>query len=222
MSRGPHPRKITPESPLVLGSQSPRRSEILRGLGIPILVRSAEADESRRSDELAEAYVARVAALKLAAVAERLLREGEAAHAAAVLVADTIVVVDGDILGKPVDRVDAARMLERITGRSHRVLTHYAVALGEAPGGGVLSRTVESEVFMREASAEEIRRYADTGEGLDKAGSYAVQGIGAFLVERIEGSYTNVVGLPACELIVDLNALGLLSEFPSARGDTSR
>ncbi len=204
---------ITSERPLVLGSQSPRRSEILRGLGLPLVVRPADADESRAPGEPAEAYVARVAGLKLKAVAERLTHEAAFAFAG-VLVADTTVVVDGDILGKPEGQSGAVRMLERITGRAHRVLTHYAIALGDAPGVAALARTVESEVHMRAADAEEIRRYAATGEGLDKAGSYAVQGIGAFLVERIVGSYTNVVGLPACELVTDLKKLGLLAAFP--------
>ncbi len=210
--------EITPECPLVLGSQSPRRSEILRGLGVPIVVRPADADESRHPGEASEAYVARVAGLKLVAVAERLASEGMTGFAG-IVVADTTVVVDGDVLGKPADADDAVRMLERITGRAHRVLTHYAISRGDDPSRVALSRTVRSDVFMRAASASEIRSYADTGEGLDKAGAYAVQGIGAFLVEKISGSYSNVVGLPACELIVDLTSLGLLTTFPPKKSN---
>jgi septum formation protein len=213
MTSGQPSGTITSDRPLVLGSQSPRRSEILRGLGLPLLVRPADADESRAPGEPAEDYVARVARLKLEAVAGRLASEA-AFEFAAVLVADTTVVVDGDILGKPEGRAGAVRMLERITGRAHRVLTHYALSLSASPGVVALARTVESEVHMRAADTEEICRYADTGEGLDKAGAYAVQGIGAFLVERIVGSYTNVVGLPACELVTDLKKLGLLEAFP--------
>jgi septum formation protein len=94
------------------------------------------------------------------------------------------------------------------------VFTRYAVASADAPETRRVCRTVESKVTMRAASREELRRYAATGEGLDKAGAYAVQGIGSFLVERIDGSYSNVVGLPACELVSDLKSLGLLGEFP--------
>jgi septum formation protein len=105
--------------------------------------------------------------------------------------------------------------LSRISGRTHVVKTAYAIG---APDGGILaSRIVRSEVDLRTASAEELSRYAATGEGLDKAGAYAIQGIGAFLVRGIRGSYTNVVGLPACEVIEDLAALGVLGEFPHPR-----
>lgn len=205
---------IRKDRPLVLGSQSPRRSEILRGLGVSLLVRPADADESRLPGEPAEQYVERVARAKLVAVAERLENEGTGDFSA-ILVADTTVVVDGDVLGKPEGHAGAVEMLNRITGRSHRVLTHYALSVAADPRRAALSRTVESEVHMRAADEDEIRRYAATGEGLDKAGAYAVQGIGAFLVERIVGSYTNVVGLPACELVVDLKSLGLLADFPT-------
>jgi septum formation protein len=132
----------------------------------------------------------------------------------AVLVADTIVVLDDAILGKPRDVDDARALLERLAGRTHVVYTRYAVARAGAPLEPVALRTVESMVTLRAASAKEIEGYARTGEGLDKAGAYAIQGIGAFLVERIEGSYTNVVGLPACEVVRDLLAAGLLERFP--------
>jgi septum formation protein len=101
----------------------------------------------------------------------------------------------------------------RIVGRTHRVFTRYAIthADGTAPAR---ARTVESAVTMRSASNEEVARYAATGEGLDKAGAYAAQGIGAFLIERIDGSYSNVIGLPICEVVVDLTSMGLLAAFP--------
>lgn len=199
---------ISERSPLVLGSASPRRREILTNLRIPLCVRPADVPEEVHSGETATAFIERIAGDKLAGTALRARGEG----AAALLVADTIVVVDGDILNKPSDQDDAERLLGRIVGRSHVVFTRYAIG---APDGSLLrARTVESEVWLRAASAAEIRAYARTGEGLDKAGAYAIQGIGAFLIERIQGSYTNVVGLPACEVVSDLLALGLLESFP--------
>jgi septum formation protein len=194
---------ITTETPLVLGSASPRRSEILRGLGIPIRVRPADVEESVRPAESPLRYVERAVAS---------LARSE--PCAGVLVADTIVVVDGEVLGKPADVADAERLLGKLVGRAHTVYTRYAISKFSELGIPAVTRTVESRVVMRAASAGEIARYAATGEGLDKAGAYAIQGIGAFLVERIDGSYSNVVGLPACEVVVDLVRVGLLREFP--------
>jgi septum formation protein len=199
---------ISKNLPLVLGSASPRRREILENLRIPLRVLPADVPEEVQPGESAVAFSERIVADKLAGVARR--ARGEAA--AALLVADTIVVVDGDILNKPIDHEDAERLLGRIVGRSHTVFTRYMI--GAADGAPLVARTVESEVWLRAAGPAEIRGYARTGEGLDKAGAYAIQGIGAFLIERIEGSYTNVVGLPACELVSDLLAAGLLESFP--------
>jgi septum formation protein len=128
-------------------------------------------------------------------------------------VADTIVVLDGDVLGKPRDVADAEALLKRLSGRTHTVYTRYALAAADA-AEPALERTVASQVTLRAAEPEELARYAATREGLDKAGAYAVQGIGAFLVEAISGSYTNVVGLPVCEVVLDLKRLGLLAGFP--------
>jgi septum formation protein len=199
---------VSAEKPLILGSASPRRREILTGLGLPIFVLPADVDESVRAGEAPGAYLERIVGDKLARVTERLgEREGSA-----VLVADTSVIVDDDILGKPSDVADAERLLTRLCGRMHRVLTRYAIGL---PGGVlVTARTVVTEVWLRAASADEISAYARSGEGLDKAGAYAAQGVGAFLVERLNGSYTNVVGLPACEVVLDLKQHGLLGPFP--------
>jgi septum formation protein len=138
----------------------------------------------------------------------------DAGRFAAALVADTIVVVDGEILGKPLDVADAERLLHRLVGRAHVVYTRFAVGQIQADAANVCSRTVETRVFLRSATHEEVRRYAATGEGLDKAGAYAAQGIGSFLIERVEGSYTNVVGLPLCEVVVEMQRLQLLPEFP--------
>jgi septum formation protein len=199
---------VSIQTPLILGSASPRRRDILAGLGLPIFVLPADVDESVRPGEAAAAYLERIVADKLRKVTGRLgEREG-----AAVLVADTSVVIDEEILGKPSDEADAVRLLARLCGRTHRVLTRYAIGL---PNGAlVTARTVTTEVWLRAASADEISAYARSGEGLDKAGAYAAQGVGAFLVERINGSYTNVVGLPACEVVLDLKRHGLLGPFP--------
>jgi septum formation protein len=191
-----------------LGSASPRRREIIASLRIPCVSFSADIDESTEPGERPEAYLERVVAQKRLAV---LARAGQRASGA-VLVADTSVTLGDEILGKPADEGEAEQMLARLAGTEHRVLTRYALALPD--GSLVTERTVATRVWMRSASAEELSRYARSGEGLDKAGAYAVQGLGAFLVERIEGSYTNVVGLPACELVLDLRRAGLLGPYP--------
>jgi len=203
---------IDPSSPLVLGSGSPRRREIFSALGLPFLVLAADIDEEHRPAEPPLEYLERIAEGKLAAVR---LRVGSAPHAA-ILVADTTVVIDGDVLGKPVDVDDAARLFSRIAGRVHSVYTRYAIGLA-GKLGVQLARTVETHVHIRAAGAAEVRAYAATGEGLDKAGAYAAQGIGSFFIERVVGSYSNVVGLPACEVLADLRALGLVGEVAFAR-----
>lgn len=191
--------------PLVLGSGSPRRRELISALGLPFRVLAADIDESRLPEEAPLAYLERIVSDKLGGVRARL---GSAPHAA-ILVADTSVVVDGDVLGKPLDVADAARLFARIAGRTHSVLTRYAIGLPGETGARV-ARTIETQVLVRAADAEEIRAYAESGEGLDKAGAYAAQGLGSFFIERITGSYSNVIGLPACEVLSDLRTLGLL------------
>jgi septum formation protein len=198
------PRQLSKQTPLLLGSQSARRRDILIGLGIPIEIRPANTDEDVGLTE-PHAFLERVVDDKLEGA--KALSE---AHFPAVLVADTIVVLDGEILGKPRDVAHAAELVSRLAGRSHTVFTRYALA----SDAGTVARTVESRVTMRAVSADVARRYAETCEGLDKAGAYAIQGIGAFLVRAIDGSYTNVVGLPASEVVLDLEAQGLLTAFP--------
>jgi septum formation protein len=131
------------------------------------------------------------------------------------------VVVDESIVGKPSDIADAEATLARLVGRQHTVFTRYVVGRSprgsDATGGIWAARTVRTSVRLRSATSAEVAAYAATGEGLDKAGAYAAQGIGAFLVEGVEGSYSNVVGLPACELITDLRQSGLLDVFPGAK-----
>jgi septum formation protein len=165
--------------------------------------------ETELPDEAPLAYLERVVLEKLGGSAAALEGAGSA-----VLVADTIVVLGGAVLGKPVDVADARSLLERLAGRTHVVYTRYAIARADAPLVPAVARTVQSSVTLRAASTAELEAYARTGEGLDKAGAYAIQGVGAFLVERIEGSYTNVVGLPACEVVMDLLAARLLERFP--------
>jgi septum formation protein len=199
--------------PLLLGSASPRRREILATLGIPVRFAAADVDETPLTRETPLAYLERVTSAKLAAVARLPAAEG----AGALLVADTTVILDDRILGKPADEADARAMLRALAGRAHRVSTCFALA--GPPGGEPAehTETVTSRVVFRDLDDEEIALYAATGEGRDKAGAYAIQGIGAFAVARVEGSYSNVVGLPACEVIAALRATGLLPRFPILR-----
>ncbi|WP_437617198.1 Maf family protein [Sorangium sp. So ce834] len=205
--------------PLLLGSGSPRRREILTTLGLPLRVAAAEVDEAGRPGEGAAAYLERVTLAKLAA-ARRLQ---QAVGAGAILVADTSVILGDSILGKPRDEGDARAMLRALSGREHQVWTRFAIAGAEAelapaatPGRAeaLHAETVVTRVRFRELDDDEVASYAATGEGLDKAGAYAIQGIGAFAVAGIEGSYSNVVGLPACEVVAALRAAGLLARFP--------
>jgi septum formation protein len=169
-----------------LASASPRRSELLRQIGVRFTVRAAAIAEQQLPRETPEAYVVRLAAAKAEAV------WAAVADAHAVLGADTAVVLDGEVLGKPETEAEAAAMLERLSGRAHRVLT--AVALRHP--GGVETRLSDSEVRFRATTADERLAYCRTGEPFDKAGGYAVQGLGGRLVAQVDGCYTNVVGLP--------------------------
>ncbi len=198
---------LTDDSPLLLGSASPRRREILTNLRIPFVVRAAEADESTREGEEPDAYLARVVSAKLEAV-----RAAAAdVRAGAILVADTSVIEGGAILGKPASTDEAEAMIARLAGKTHEVHTRFAIG-GVGAGGATLhAETVVTRVTFRPLTPARIRAYAESGEGTDKAGAYAVQGLGAALVSRIEGSYSNVVGLPACEVVVALERLGLVS-----------
>jgi len=182
---------------LVLASRSPRRRELLAGLGIPLEVRPAETDEAVRAGEAPEAYVARVAREKARAVA------GEV-----VLAADTAVVVGREILGKPIDAADAARMLRALSGTRHRVLTAVCVRRSAPPPVRERQVTVSTEVRFLPLREEQIAWYVGTGEPLDKAGAYALQGLGGALVESVEGSVSGVVGLPLAESLALLDEVG--------------
>jgi septum formation protein len=172
-----------------LASASPRRSELLRQIGAPFTVRAAAIDEDPLPRETPESYVVRLAAAKAEAV------WAAVSDSRPVLGADTAVVLDGEILGKPETTPDAAAMLERLSGRTHHVLT--AVALRHA--GGVETRLSDSEVRFRATTAAERLAYCATGEPFDKAGGYGIQGHAAVFVESIKGSYSGVVGLPLYE-----------------------
>ena len=170
---------------LVLASASPRRVRLLREAGYDFDVAPAGIDESRIDAETADDYVSRLARDKAAAVAPRFPNR-------VVVGADTVVVLDGAVLGKPADDAAAIGMIGRLSGRCHDVLTGVALRLG----GRVLGGVEVTRVTFATLDAARIRWYVETGETGDKAGAYAVQGIGSRFVERIEGSYTNVVGLP--------------------------
>ncbi|MBF5041450.1 septum formation inhibitor Maf [Aggregicoccus sp. 17bor-14] len=183
---------------LVLASASPRRRELLAQLGLLFEVCAADIDETPHPGEPPEAYVQRLAREKARAVAAH--RPGQW-----VLAADTTVVLDGDILGKPLDAAEARTMLARLSGRTHSVFTGVALAGPGAPA----ETLVRTEVTFRPLGAEEIAWYVGTGEPLDKAGSYAVQGKGGFLVQALAGSPTNVIGLPLGETLALLARAGL-------------
>lgn len=183
---------------LVLASRSPRRAELLRVLGVDFSIVDIEVDETRLRDEDPENYVRRLACAK--ASAGRIV----CADSNAVLAADTCVVLNNEILGKPRDRDDAEQMLRRLAGRWHEVFTGVALQSAASEVVCVLTR-----VLFRELTATEINKYWDTGEPCDKAGAYGIQGLGGALVERIDGSYSNVVGLPLAETLALLNRAGI-------------
>lgn len=193
--------------PIILASASPRRREILSSLGIPFEVRPSGADErSLRMEDHLE-FVRAAALVKLESVLSAIERQG-----AYVLAADTIVCVGGERLGKPADEADAVRMLELLVGRAHVVRT--AIALGRVGEGALDCRIVETRVWFGPASRQQLERYVGAGESLDKAGAYGVQGLASGFVTRLDGSYTNVVGLPAAELVALLLDHGALDQWP--------
>ena len=185
---------------LILASASPRRAELLTAAGIPFEVRPAHIDERIHPGEEAVAYASRVA-LEKARVVQA------ASDGRPVLAADTVVVVDRQILGKPADSDDAKRMLRMLSGRAHEVVT--AVVLVSEKGSFVTGTEVTTVEFMLLNNAE-IDWYVATGEPSDKAGAYAIQGLASRFVTRIEGSYSNVVGLPVALVYAMCSRAGLL------------
>ncbi|WP_431688258.1 Maf family protein [Hahella sp. NBU794] len=186
---------------LVLASGSPRRREMIAGLGCEFSIASADIDESVLPSEAAADYVERLARDKAKTVFEARKDQQDIV----VLGADTTVVAGGDILGKPVDFEDAQVMLRRLSGTWHEVLTSVALVAEE----GCKVTTTLSRVRFRELSEQEIQRYWDSGEPADKAGAYGIQGLAGSFVERVEGSYSSIVGLPLCETVVLLKEFGI-------------
>ena len=190
--------------PVVLASQSPRRRDLLTLVGIAHEVRPANIDESYFAGEAPRAHAERLARGKAEAIA---------APDAVTIGSDTIVVIDDQVLGKPRDENEAARMLERLSGRSHTVITAVAASWG----GRMLSDVEEVTVTFRSLSADDIAAYIATREPMDKAGAYGIQGYGATIVERVDGDYFAVMGLPLNRLARLLESLGLLYEFGPLR-----
>jgi septum formation protein len=193
---------------LILASASPRRAELLARIGLRFRVVPADVDETPQPDEPAGEYARRVCADKLAAVVARL--DGQPDAALPLLAADTVVILDRGILGKPSGPEEAADMLRRLAGRRHDVLTAYRVQKGAA----VAERAISTAVNFRLLAPEEIAAYVDSGEWRGKAGGYAIQGIAALFATEIRGSITNVVGLPLPEVVADLRAVGGLPTWP--------
>jgi septum formation protein len=192
--------EISSNSLIYLASASPRRSALLDQIGVPHRVQPVDVDETAHGSEPPGRYVQRLAVLK----AETLWQSLAAAQRQVVLGADTAVVLDDEILGKPRDEQDCRRMLKLLSARTHQVFT--AVALRAS--GGCQSRVNVSEVTFRKLGDDEIHRYWRSGEPADKAGAYAVQGRAALFIERIAGSYSGIMGLPLFETGELLAAVG--------------
>jgi nucleoside triphosphate pyrophosphatase len=185
---------LQPNQPtLILASSSPRRQELLRQAGIPFQVHAAHINEDQIADEKPREYATRLAREKAQAVAARYPQSY-------VLGADTIVVVEGEVLGKPKDHADAKRMLRRLSGRGHEVTTAVSLV---APDARTETRACTTKVHFRELTEDEIQQYVASGEPMDKAGAYAIQGGASRWTDRIEGEWSNVVGLPL-SLVTDL------------------
>ena len=195
---------------LFLASASPRRRELLAQIAVPCVTQIASIDETPLPDEPPAAYVERLAREKARA---GLLALGERKDAV-VLGADTAVVLDGRILGKPADFAESRAMLQALSGRSHQVMTAVALVGGDREA----ARVVSSEVSFRPISEAEIQAYWASGEPCDKAGSYGIQGLAAVFVNRLQGSYSAVVGLPLCETAELLGEFGIACWQLPAKG----
>ena len=187
---------------IILASASPRRLELLASAGVEFEVFAGDVDEEPLPGEVPADHVVRLARDKAISVASRV--EGRF-----FVGADTVVVCGGEIMGKPKDAADAERMLRKLSGVSHEVITGYAIFDRERDDA--LCDAVTTRVFFKPLRDEEIRDYIATGCPFDKAGAYAIQGGAAYMVERIDGSYSNVVGLPLCEVVEALRRGGALA-----------
>lgn len=201
---------LVEEEPFILGSASPRRVGILEGLGLDFVVDPSGIPEDPLDGEAAPAHVTRLALAKAVEVAGRYER-------GTVLGADTIVVLGGRLLGKPGGADEAERMLRAIRGRWHEVVT--GVAAVRASDGASAVGSERTRVLVRDLTDAEVRAYVEGGEPLDKAGSYAIQGCGSAVVERVEGCFYNVVGLPVVRMCRVLEALAAVGRSSSARAD---
>jgi septum formation protein len=187
---------------LILASKSPRRYELLKQVGLDFDVIPSGIEEDYIKGESPRKHVLRLAEAKALDVGNRHPNRW-------VVAADTIVYVEHSILGKPKSREEAKKMLRRLSGKGHRVVTGFSVHHLEKRKGD--REAVQTAVKVKKLTQAEMEWYVETGEPFDKAGGYAVQGIGSFMIESIKGSYTNVVGLPLCELIQMLNRLGAIT-----------
>ena len=180
---------------IVLASASPRRKELLEKMGLQFSVVVSEADESTVSRDIpVNLYVQELALLKASATAKMLLRNKKAL----IIAADTIVTLDGEILGKPDGEDGAKKMLSSLSGRTHEVYTGYCVM--RISDGKTVCNSVKTEVKFKTLTEQKIRSYIESGEPMDKAGAYGIQGLGSMLIEKINGDYFNVVGLPVSAL----------------------
>ncbi len=195
---------------VILASQSPRRRELLTLIGIPHEVQPADVDERVLDGELPVPHCERLARLKAQVVAQAMDAAAPPGQGHVLVIgSDTIVVIDDCILGKPRDREDAIRMLQRLSGREHTVYTAVAVA----HGGQTVSGVEAVKVQFRTLEPARIEAYVETGEPMDKAGAYGIQGYGATIVERISGDYFAVMGLPVGRMVTLIRSLGFHYEF---------
>ncbi len=199
---------------ITLASSSPRRKALLEETGLSFDICSADIDEDIREGELPTEHCLRLAEEKAREVSKK-VKNGR------IIGADTIVLIDNRILGKPCDINEAREMLNLLRGRHHKVFTAFCIL--NASTGETLKRVVGSGVKIKNLTDKEIEDYLKTGEPMDKAGAYAVQGIGSFMIEDVEGSYTNVVGLPMEELKEALEEIGIISkETKVSKGQSIR
>lgn len=187
---------------IVLASASPRRVELLASAGIVFEVMAGDVDETPEAGEGAEEHVLRLARSKAEAVAGK-------ASGRYFIGADTVVVCNGEIMGKPHDAADAERMLQKLSGAVHDVITGFAIY--DKVQSTAVVEAVRTRVFFKQLRPEEITAYIATGCPFDKAGAYAIQGGAAHMIKKIDGSYSNVVGLPLCEVVETLRLLGAFS-----------
>ncbi len=207
----------TQDRRFILASGSPRRRELTSALGLEPIVLVSSVPEERQTGESPQQYTERLARQKAQAVAQSIAHRDDLPHY--ILAADTIVVLGGEVLEKPIDAEDACAMLMDLSGSTHEVITSFCWLDRSSDTHRV--RSVATSVVFRELSTGAIARYVATGEPMDKAGAYGIQGLGGAFVARIQGSYSAVVGLPISAVIEELEAMGGIEEFPFSLGEIS-